>query len=76
MQATKPIPIEQDDPELGELLINVCQYNSKVAKKDRIVVNFESGQVYSKTIKSENKVGRNDPCPCGSGKKFKKCCGK
>jgi len=27
------------------------------------------------SIKSE-KVGRNDPCPCGSGKKFKKCCGK
>lgn len=24
----------------------------------------------------EQKVGRNDPCPCGSGKKFKKCCGK
>ena len=23
----------------------------------------------------ENKVGRNDPCPCGSGKKYKKCCG-
>ena len=21
-----------------------------------------------------NKVGRNDPCPCGSGKKYKKCC--
>ena len=25
-------------------------------------------------VKSE-KIGRNDPCPCGSGKKFKKCCG-
>jgi preprotein translocase subunit SecA len=25
---------------------------------------------------SEQKVGRNDPCPCGSGKKYKKCCGK
>jgi preprotein translocase subunit SecA len=25
-------------------------------------------------FKSGNKVGRNDPCPCGSGKKFKKCC--
>ena len=25
-------------------------------------------------IKAEPKVGRNDPCPCGSGKKFKKCC--
>nr|WP_298485451.1 SEC-C metal-binding domain-containing protein [uncultured Ruminococcus sp.] len=24
----------------------------------------------------EKKVGRNDPCPCGSGKKYKKCCGK
>ncbi|MDD3519861.1 MAG: preprotein translocase subunit SecA [Actinomycetota bacterium] len=26
-------------------------------------------------IKAEGKVGRNDPCPCGSGKKYKKCCG-
>ncbi|MEA3436938.1 MAG: SEC-C metal-binding domain-containing protein [Thermodesulfobacteriota bacterium] len=25
-------------------------------------------------VQSE-KIGRNDPCPCGSGKKFKKCCG-
>jgi len=25
--------------------------------------------------RSEPKAGRNDPCPCGSGKKFKKCCG-
>jgi uncharacterized protein YecA (UPF0149 family) len=25
--------------------------------------------------RSDAKVGRNDPCPCGSGKKFKKCCG-
>ena len=27
-------------------------------------------------IKKEKKVGRNDPCPCGSGKKYKNCCGK
>lgn len=26
--------------------------------------------------KSTKKAGRNDPCPCGSGKKFKQCCGK
>ena len=26
--------------------------------------------------RQKKKVGRNDPCPCGSGKKFKKCCGK
>ena len=27
-------------------------------------------------IRSSVKTGRNDPCPCGSGKKYKKCCGK
>ena len=26
--------------------------------------------------KKDKKVGRNDPCPCGSGKKYKKCCGR
>ena len=27
-------------------------------------------------LSAEKQVGRNDPCPCGSGKKYKKCCGK
>lgn len=27
-------------------------------------------------VRTEAKVGRNDPCPCASGKKFKKCCGR
>ena len=30
----------------------------------------------SQPMRPESKVGRNDPCPCGSGKKYKKCCGK
>ncbi|KAF5046978.1 SEC-C metal-binding domain-containing protein [Sedimentibacter saalensis] len=30
----------------------------------------------SKIVVKGEKVGRNDPCPCGSGKKYKKCCGK
>jgi preprotein translocase subunit SecA len=34
----------------------------------------EDGKI--KTVRrTEAKVGRNDPCPCGSGKKYKKCCG-
>jgi uncharacterized protein len=33
-------------------------------------------RAHVKTIRREDaKVGRNDPCPCGSGKKFKQCCG-
>jgi SWIM/SEC-C metal-binding protein len=35
-----------------------------------ILLNWPAPQV------AEKKVGRNDPCPCGSGKKYKKCCGK
>ena len=27
-------------------------------------------------IVNEVKIGRNDPCPCGSGKKYKQCCGR
>lgn len=30
----------------------------------------------SAIVRNENKIGRNDPCTCGSGKKYKKCCGK
>jgi preprotein translocase subunit SecA len=34
------------------------------------------GQPVQQTVKREGrKVGRNEPCPCGSGKKYKKCCG-
>lgn len=33
-------------------------------------------QKESGTIRKEKKVGRNDACPCGSGKKYKKCCGR
>lgn len=33
-------------------------------------------QKESTTIRKGKRIGRNDPCPCGSGKKYKKCCGK
>lgn len=39
---------------------------------------FESGEFAEPQplVRAEPKVGRNDPCPCGSNKKYKKCCGK
>lgn len=39
---------------------------------------FADGEFVGETpiVREEPKTGRNDPCPCGSGKKFKKCCGK
>ncbi len=37
---------------------------------------YEEGEVITETVvRASPKVGRNDPCPCGSGKKYKKCCG-
>ncbi|MFS0821436.1 SEC-C metal-binding domain-containing protein [Bacillus sp. 1P02SD] len=37
---------------------------------------FQNTMMEPAPVRNENKVGRNDPCPCGSGKKYKKCCGK
>ncbi|MBI4826327.1 MAG: preprotein translocase subunit SecA [Nitrospirae bacterium] len=34
-----------------------------------------SGEGKPQTVIKDQKIGRNDPCPCGSGKKYKKCCG-
>jgi preprotein translocase subunit SecA len=56
--------------------------NAMHAEYDRFQEQQEAAQAPQgertvKTIKLEKpKVGRNDPCPCGSGKKYKKCCGK
>ncbi|KXG78899.1 SEC-C metal-binding domain-containing protein [Thermotalea metallivorans] len=36
---------------------------------------IEKAQKRSKIVVKEEKIGRNEPCPCGSGKKYKKCCG-
>jgi len=41
------------------------ELRKKITKKQR----------RAKTIIKENKIGRNEPCSCGSGKKYKKCCG-
>lgn len=48
---------------------------------DELLTNEKRKELYKKqkvsgTIVKGDKVGRNDPCPCGSGKKYKKCCGK
>lgn len=39
-------------------------------KRDEITKEYKKSKIAVST-----KVGRNDPCPCGSGKKYKKCCG-
>jgi len=48
-----------------------------MAERQRAAAQAPQGESRIKQIRLEHpKVGRNDPCPCGSGKKYKKCCGK
>ncbi|MBZ4042781.1 SEC-C domain-containing protein [Flavobacterium hibisci] len=59
--------------ELNDELINFekgnqSDFNSKLFEE------FNKYQKNGATIVLEKKINRNDPCPCGSGKKYKKCC--
>ncbi|MHC4069663.1 MAG: preprotein translocase subunit SecA [Planctomycetota bacterium] len=48
-----------------------------MAERQRAAAQAPQGEVKVKQIRLEKpKVGRNEPCPCGSGKKYKKCCGR
>ncbi len=56
-----------DHPQLEEWKQSVLDEEARFEKRQKEII-----QNHAKS----QKVGRNDPCPCGSGKKFKKCCGK
>ncbi|MDD2216210.1 MAG: SEC-C metal-binding domain-containing protein, partial [Eubacteriales bacterium] len=57
----------------AEYLYTLEQWDAILTEEKRLEIfkNFKR----SKTVIKEKTPGRNDPCPCGSGKKYKKCCG-
>jgi len=69
----RPEPITRDKREqvialMAAGLMNAYEYFRKGREGDL-------GVPVSESPRSSPKIGRNDPCPCGSGKKYKKCCG-
>lgn len=48
----------------------------RVAEETSASHGGEEGEAKNQTVRNEPKVGRNDACPCGSGKKYKNCCGR
>lgn len=48
----------------------------KLEEEARKLERHKSGKAVVNIPIKMIKIGRNDPCPCGSGKKYKKCCGK
>ncbi len=55
-------------------LYELKEWNNLIPK-DRRKELYKEEKMSGTVIKGE-KIGRNDPCPCGSGKKYKKCCGR
>jgi len=53
-----------------ELIESVMELHQRLAPRRRV-----AARAPQPAMRSAPKVGRNDPCPCGSGKKFKLCCG-
>jgi len=37
-------------------------------------MNYDDDFYEEQLVRKDSKIGRNDPCPCGSGKKYKQCC--
>jgi preprotein translocase subunit SecA len=71
------VEYQKEGYDLFEDLVNNVKYSVI-----RILLNFDSSLIKQSNdgkketnIETDNKVGRNSPCPCGSGKKYKKCHG-
>ncbi len=58
----------------ADWLYNLPQWDNILTEEKRKEIKKEYNA--TKTVVKENKIGRNEPCPCGNGKKYKKCCGK
>ena len=82
--------VEEDTPIELDIDLERLYLNMLIAKADHLFTlpewdeilthdkKREIGKQYQRRnqVIREKKIGRNDPCPCGSGKKYKKCCGK
>ena len=72
--------IENIQEETVKALYHVRIVVNKEIKRERvaepIATNHSDESLGAKPTVKKAKVGRNDPCPCGSGKKYKQCCGK
>ena len=58
----------------AEYLYKLPQWDAIFSEEKRTEIQKQFRE--SKIVRNLDKVGRNDACPCGSGKKYKKCCGK
>ena len=69
---------EEEYPEEAQILADLCTERAEQkAKGKRLKPIYldEGDTLYAEPfVRGVEKIGRNEPCPCGSGKKYKKCC--
>ena len=91
LKVPNPIETMDEDTQVNLVYDKALLYKNMVAAKadwlyelpqwDDIFTEEERRALYkeqkeSGTVRKPKKIGRNDPCPCGSGKKYKHCCGR
>ena len=69
--------LQKIDKDVSILLLK-AEVRHNIERKEVVKkkITNESEEPVKKTPKRVSKIGRNEPCPCGSGKKYKQCCGK
>ena len=82
--------VEEDEQLVFDVDLELLYFNMLDAKADYLYTLSQWEGIFSeekraeilkkykdsKTVRNEKKIGRNDLCPCGSGKKYKQCCGR
>ena len=69
--------LQRIDKDVSIMLIKAeIRHNIERKEVSKNKITNETEAPTKKSPKRVNKIGRNDPCPCGSGKKYKQCCGK
>jgi preprotein translocase subunit SecA len=74
----EPVAVaSQSSREAQDAVLDFTRNIQKKKDKEMADLQFVGGETSAakKPVISSKKAGRNDPCPCGSGKKYKKCCG-
>jgi transcriptional regulator with XRE-family HTH domain len=82
LEETTPVKFEIEYEKLYKQMV---EYKAEalytLPEWDEIFSKEQQKQYYTEQkkshtiIRNENKIGRNEPCPCGSGQKYKRCCG-
>jgi preprotein translocase subunit SecA len=72
---TRTMGVQEDDLEYFDATTETTSTGFVMPQETQAQPQQPQRPVVSPIVRTQRKVGRNEPCPCGSGKKYKKCCG-